>query len=53
MGLREGECTVTDSGLDAVIEQCAGTTGVRDVEQVAEHIESITFDGDMVRKLFE
>ena len=66
MGLREGECTVTDSGLDAVIEQCAGTTGIRDVEQVAEHIaahalyrievehvEHVTFDGDMVRKLFE
>ena len=66
MGLREGECIVTDSGLDAVIEQCAGTTGIRDVEQVAEHIaanalyrievehvENVTFDGDMVRKLFE
>lgn len=66
MGLHENECIVTDDGLDAVIEKCANTTGIRDLEQVAEHIAAnalyqievdhiskIVFDGDMVRNLLD
>lgn len=64
MGLKENECRVTESALDAVIEKYAGTTGIRNLEQAAEHIAAnalyrievdhvseVIFDGDMVRKL--
>ena len=57
---------VASDGLDAVIEQFADTTGIRDLEQAAEHIaanalyqievnhvSSVTFDAEMVKKLFE
>lgn len=66
MGLHENECIVTDDGLDAVIKKCANTTGIRDLEQVAEHlaanalyqievdhISEIVFDADMVRNLLD
>ena len=66
MSLREEECVVAPDGLEAVIEQFADTTGIRDLEQAAEHIaanalyqievnhvSSVTFDREMVRKLFE
>lgn len=58
------ECIVTPEALDAVIEKYADTTGIRDLEQAAEHmvanalyqievnhVEQVIFDGDMVRKL--
>ncbi|MDO5411392.1 MAG: AAA family ATPase [Lachnospiraceae bacterium] len=64
MGLREEECIVTEEALDAVIEQFANTSGIRDLEQAAEHIaanalyqievdhvERVVFDGAMVRSL--
>ncbi|MBQ8638538.1 MAG: AAA family ATPase [Lachnospiraceae bacterium] len=64
MGLREDECVVSDEALDAVIETFANTTGIRDLEQAAEHmaanalyqievnhVSSVTFDGEMVRNL--
>ena len=38
MGLREDECVVPDDALDAVIEIYAGTSGIRDLEQAAEHM---------------
>ena len=38
IGLREEECVVTDAGLDAVIHQFENTTGIRDIEQAAEHL---------------
>ena len=38
MSLKEEECIVTDDALDAVIEKYADTTGIRDLEQAAEHI---------------
>ncbi|MDO5401862.1 MAG: AAA family ATPase [Eubacteriales bacterium] len=38
MGLNEDECVVLDDGLDAVIEIFKNTTGIRDLEQAAEHI---------------
>ena len=66
MSLKEEECVVAPDGLDAVIDQFADTTGIRDLEQAAEHIaanalyqievnhvSSVTFDADMVKKLFE
>lgn len=64
MGLQENECVVTDSALEAVIEKYANTTGIRDLEQAAEHIAAnalyqievdhvsqVVFDGEMVRNL--
>ena len=64
IGLREGECIMTDDALDAVIDILSDTTGIRDLEQAAEHIvanalyqievdhlEQVTFTGEMVREL--
>lgn len=64
MGLHENECVVTEDALDAVIEKYADTTGIRDLEQAAEHmaanalyqievdnVAAVVFDGDMVREL--
>ena len=65
MGLHENECVVLDDGLDAVIEIFKNTTGIRDLEQAAEHIaahalyqievnhvKEMHFNEDMVRELF-
>lgn len=62
--LRKEECIVTPEALDAVIEKYADTTGIRDLEQAAEHmvanamyqievhhVERVVFDGEMVRNL--
>ena len=38
MGMREEECVVTEDALDAIVESFRGTTGIRDLEQAAEHI---------------
>ena len=38
MGLKDGECVISPDGLDAVVEFFAGTSGIRDLEQAAEHI---------------
>ena len=64
IGLREGECIMTDDALEAVIDIFSDTTGIRDLEQAAEHIvanalyqievdhlEQVTFTGEMVREL--
>lgn len=64
MGLHENECVVTEDALDAVIEKYADTTGIRDLEQAAEHmaanalyqievdhVPAVVFDGEMVRGL--
>ncbi len=64
IGMQENECRLTPEGLDAVIELHRNTSGIRDLEQAAEHIaanalyqievdhvESVTFNGEMVRKL--
>lgn len=64
MGLQEQECVVTADGLDAVVAQFANTTGIRDLEQAAEHmaanalyqievdhVSGVVFDADMVRNL--
>ena len=64
IGMREEECTLTEDGLDAVIDLHRNTSGIRDLEQAAEHIAAnalyqievehvkrVTFDGEMVRGL--
>ncbi len=64
MGLHEDECVVTEDALDAVIQTFANTSGIRDLEQAAEHmaanalyqievngISRIVFDAEAVRSL--
>ncbi|MDO4322041.1 MAG: AAA family ATPase [Lachnospiraceae bacterium] len=64
MGLGKDECVVPEEALDAVIEKYANTTGIRDLEQAAEHmaanalyqievnhVSQVVFDADSVRKL--
>lgn len=66
MGMSEDECIVTPEGLDAVVKKYENTTGIRDLEQTAEHIAanalyqievdhvtSVTFDADAVDSLLE
>ena len=65
MGLYERECQVTEDGLEEVIQIFSDTTGIRDLEQAAEHmaanalyrievdhVSSVTFTAEMVRELF-
>ena len=64
MSMREQECTITKDGLEALIDQYRDTSGIRDLEQAAEHIaanalyqievdhvDRVVFDAEMVRKL--
>lgn len=64
MGLQKNECVLTSDALDAVIEKYIDCTGIRDLEQAAEHIAAnalyqievnhiseVTFDRDMVQNL--
>lgn len=66
MGLKKEECIVRKDALDAVIDMFAHTTGIRDLEQAAEHmaanalyqievdhVSSVAFDAEAVRNLFE
>ena len=56
---------ITEDGLDADVAQYADTTGIRDLEQAAEHlaanalyqievdqVSQVIFDAENVRKLF-
>ena len=38
MSLKPEECVMTESGLDAVIRRFENTSGIRDLEQAAEHL---------------
>ena len=62
--MKEDECILTPEGLDAVIACHENTSGIRDLEQAAEHIaanalyqievnhvSSVVFDAEMVREL--
>ena len=64
MSLKEEECVITDEALDAIVEQYKNTSGIRDLEQAAEHIaanalyrievdhvDHVAFDAAMVREL--
>ena len=66
MSLREDECIMSEEGLNEVIELYSNTSGIRDLEQAAEHIaanalyqievehvKSVTFDAEMVRNLLK
>ena len=64
MSLREEECIITPEALDAVIKKYENTTGIRDLEQAAEHlaahalyqievnhVTNVVFDAAMVNEL--
>ena len=64
MGMKSDECQITDDGLDAVMEKFVISTGIRNVEQAAEHLAAnalyqievdkvgqVVFDRKMVEKL--
>ena len=64
MSLREEECIITDDALNTIVDLYSNTSGIRDLEQAAEHIaanalyqievdhlEQVTFTGEMVREL--
>ena len=64
IGMKDYECVLTDEGLDTVIDLHKNTSGIRDLEQAAEHlaanalyqievnhVDSVCFDGEMVREL--
>jgi len=64
MSLKAEECVVTEESLNAVVELHKNTSGIRDLEQAAEHIAAnalyqievdhltgVTFNADMVRGL--
>ena len=66
MSLHENECVVTQEAVDAVIEKYSNTTGIRDLEQAAEHIVAnalyqievdhapqVVFNGEMVHRLLD
>lgn len=66
MGMSNDEISVTDDGLDAIVKLCSQTSGIRDVEQVAEHLAAhalyqievnhmtnVTFNAEMIRRLIE
>ena len=62
IGLRKEECRITPEAIDAIVEMYADTTGIRDLEQAAEHLAAnalyqievdhltkVAFDEKMVR----
>ena len=65
IGMEEKECILTPEGLDTVIELHKNTSGIRDLEQAAEHIaanalyqievdhvKSVAFDGEMLLRSY-
>lgn len=66
MSMTTDEVIITDDGLEAIVELCSGTSGVRDIEQVAEHIaanalyqievnhvSSVTYDYKKIHELID
>ena len=66
MSLKAEECIVTEEALDAVMERYRNTSGIRDLEQAAEHIAAnalykievdhvpqVVFDEKMVNELLD
>ena len=62
--MEESECIITEGALEAIIQRYSNTSGIRDLEQAAEHIaanalyqievnhvDKVVFDGKMVREL--
>ena len=65
IALREDECIVSDEALDAVLDIFENTTGIRDLEQAAEHLaahalylievehkKQVVYNAEMVKELF-
>ena len=65
MSLREEECIITDDALNTIVDLYSNTSGIRDLEQAAEHLAAnalyrievdhvpqVTFDAEGVRHLF-
>jgi len=66
MSMTTDEVKITEDGLDAIVELCSGTSGIRDVEQVAEHlaanalyqievdhVKSVTYDAAKIHALID
>lgn len=66
IGLLAEECRITEDGLDAVIELHRSSSGIRDLEQAAEHlaanalyrievlhVPSVTFDAGLVKSVLQ
>ena len=66
MGLEQEECIIEGEALDAVIGRYADTSGIRDLEQAAEHlaanalyrievdhVKQVVFTSEMVKELLE
>lgn len=64
MSMKPEECVLTPEGLDTVIAKHSGISGIRDLEQAAEHIaanalyqievnhvKQVVFDAEMVENL--
>lgn len=64
IGLKPEECELTENGLDALMELYQNTSGIRDIEQAAEHIAAnalyrieaehmtrVVFDREMIEEL--
>ena len=64
IGLKEEECVIREDGLDELISIYSDTTGIRDLEQAAEHLaanalyrievdglSSVAFDRDQIREV--
>ena len=64
IGLRSEEIVITEEALDAVMDIFKNTSGIRDIEQAAEHIaanalyrieveklDSVVYDAEMIRDL--
>ena len=64
MSMKEDECVILPEALDEVVRRYSDTTGIRDLEQAAEHIaanalyqievnhvDQVVFDAKMVREL--
>lgn len=64
MSMKEEECVILPEALDEVVRRYSDTTGIRDLEQAAEHIaanalyqievnhvDQVVFDAKMVREL--
>ena len=64
MRMKEEECVLTPEALDAVIGRYRDTTGIRDLEQAAEHIAAnalyqietghktqVIYDAEMIHQL--
>ena len=66
MHMAESECIILQDALDAIIERYSNTTGIRDLEQAAEHIaanalyqievnhvEKVEFTREMIEELLK